>query len=434
MTTTNFSFPSTRRRGPFQSIPKSAHKPSASTSSIASSTTSGSCSSRSTCASQDIVARILAQDEIPRGTFLASEAQKKKETQGKPYPERIDSRRALLSVFNGSKAPIVFKGPSFGIGREMDSDAIIPTGSTAAYMHKELPPTPKSAPPRSPVQYPPMPSSNTLPPVRPLNLNFKRSPAECQPKGSTQCTTGTTTTTTTTAATLASKRLSRAVRAVPAPIRPPPRLRGIAALNGPSSAATTSDEEEVKGIQRLAPTAGTTRVLGQEDVLPETIPLGGDLPITPLDIPVDWDDLHECWTSPILGHSEEDKDRKGSARFGLDVDDELALQTFQREVAGMFATTPNESMDVSSGIPSPCSDESVTREKRHGRMLVTKQLKLRLDASVQFDKHQKSHRASSGPQYKAGESFLTMTSPLTPCAASAGLRTSSLLDAYSYVS
>lgn len=311
----------------------------------------------------------------------------------------------------------------------MDGDASIPTWSTAAYMHKELPPTPKTAP-RSPVQYQPLPSSNTLPPVRPLNLDFKRSPAECQPKGLTQCTTGTTTT-----ATLASKRLSRAVRAVPAPIRPPPRLRGIAALNGPSSATTSSDgEEEVKRIQTLAPRAGTTRVLGQEDVLPETIPLGGDLPITPLDIPVDWDDLHECWTSPILGHSEEDKDRKESGYCGLGVDDELALQTFQREVAGMFATTPNGSMDLSSGTPSPCSDKSVTREKRHGRMLVAKQLKLRLDASVQFDKHQRSHRASSGPQYKAGESFLMMTSPLTPCVASAGLTTSSLLDAYSHVS
>lgn len=313
----------------------------------------------------------------------------------------------------------------------MDSDAVPPIQSTAAYLHKELPPTPKSAPSRSPIQYQPMPPSNTLPPVRPLNLNFKHSPAECQ--GLTQCTTDTTTTTT-----LAFKRISRAVRAVPAPIRPPPRLRGIAALNGPSSAATTSDEEEeVKGIQTLAPRAGTTRVLGQEDVLPESIPVGGDLPITPLDIPVDWDDLHECWTSPIPGYSEENKGQKESGSFGMDVDDELALQTFQREVAGMFATSPDGSIggqvDLSSGTPL-CSDESVTREKRHGRMLVAKQLKLRLDASVQFDKHQMSHRASSGPQYKAGESFLMMTSPLTPCAASAGLRTSSLLDAYPCVS
>jgi hypothetical protein len=432
MTTINYAYPSTRRRGPFQSVPKPAHKPSASMSSIGSSIASGSCASHSTCASQDIVARILAQDEIPRGTFVASEAQNKKQTHGKSYPDRLDSRRAMLSVFNGSKAPIVFKGPSFRVDREVDIDPILPTRrSTAAYLHKDLPPTPKSASSRSPVLSQSMSSSNTLPPVRPLNLSIKRSPAERQPKDVIP------NQSTITKVTLAPKRISRAVRAVPAPIRPPPRLRGITALNGPSSDAAKDEEEKGRGIKTQALRVGTTRVLGQEDVLPENTPIG-DLPITPLDIPVDWDDLNGCWTSPVLDYPEEEGEKKESKGFGMDVDDQVALRTFQREVEGLFATSPNgeegEPLELSSGTPSPCSEASVTRQKRHGRMLVTKQLKLCMDASVQFDKHLKSHRASTGRQYKAGESFLMMTSPLTPCGASAGLRTSSLLDGYSYVS
>ena len=349
------------------------------------------------------------------------------------YPERTDSRRALLSVFNGSKAPFVFKGPSFGI-KSNDVPAIPTRSAATPYMHKELPPTPlsgasASSPPAKPVLGPvrerAQGTSNSLPFVRPLNLSPKRS----APISSQTRTTPSNTTTTTT--TLASKRLSRAVRAVPAPIRPPPRLRGIAALNGPSS-ATTSDEDEA--IESQAPIAGTTRVV-PGPVAAVDAPVN-DLPITPLDIPVDWDDLHECWTSPFLIHGEEDEQEK-SGGF------QMALQTFQQEVAGMFAISPRESigesgeqMDVeSAAATNSCSPSSpgVTREKRHGRMLVTKQLKLCMDATVQFDKRHKSHRASSGPQFKAGESFL-MISPMTPCNASAGLRTSSFLDAYTYVS
>lgn len=380
MATINFAYPSTRRRNPFQSVPRPAHNPSSSISSIASSA-SGTCASHSTCTSQDIVARILAQDEIPRGTFLASEAQKKKQTHPKDYPERTDSRRALLSVFNGSKAPFVFKGPSFGTPPSNDIPAIPSLSNATPYLHKELPPTPHTAASILP---------SALPTIRPLNLSPKRSPPLHQSKS-------------TTAPTLASKRLSRAIRAVPAPIRPPPRIGGFAALNGPCS-ANTSDEEDME-----APIAGTTRVPSEE--------AAGDLPITPLDIPVDWDDLHECWTSPVLYDGKQEEETTGL---------EMALQTFQQEVAGLFAASPLESMESRE-----CSSDDT---KRHGRMLVTKQLKLCMDVNVQFDKRHKSHRASSGPQFKAGESFLMMSSPLTPCNASAGLRTSSILDAYAYVS
>ncbi|PVG00761.1 hypothetical protein CPB86DRAFT_170960 [Serendipita vermifera] len=130
------------RGNPFQKLPKSihSHSHSLSASSIFS---SSSCASTHTNSPQDIVARILAQDEVPRGTFMAAEKEKAKSKRGpapgpvqvhvqqqttttstasttattrtsteekKTYPERLDSRRALLSVINGPKAPIVFKG------------------------------------------------------------------------------------------------------------------------------------------------------------------------------------------------------------------------------------------------------------------------------------------------------------------------------------
>lgn len=424
----NFTYPTTtRRRGPFQSVPKPAHNPSASISSIASSA-SGTCASHSTCASQDIVARILAQDEIPRGTFMVSEAHRKgkKPTTShmKEYPERTDSRRALLSVFNGSKAPFVFKGPSFGTRTTTTTTEVpaIPTRSNAGpYMHKELPPTPPSSGSSTCSSSVP---TLVLPTVQPLQLKQRSNPGPAPVCSKT----------------LASKRLSRAVRAVPAPIRPPPRLRGFAALNGPCSANTSDEEgqEDAPGALKADAEAGSsTRV--PEDAGVDTSFV--DLPISPLDIPVDWDEeleLDEYWKSPVLvsDHEEEEEEEENI---------EVAMQTFQQEVAGMFASSPQDSIgesteqvhlsNSSSPLPTSESDENgMTREKRHGRMLVTKQLKLCMDVIVQFDQRHQSHRASSGPQFKAGESFL-MISPLSPCSMNAAsMRTNSFLDAYSYVS
>jgi hypothetical protein len=190
------------RGNPFQKLPKSIHSHSHS---LSASSIFSSSSCASTNSPQDIVARILAQDEIPRGTFMAAEKEKEKaakakrcpapgplqvhvqqqtttstctsstneEKRDKTYPERLDSRRALLSVINGPKAPIVFKGftaPAVSLPpvptmpapkppvvqtqtqqqpsqpqQPQATTAPVSTTAAVSYMHKQLPPTPPSS-------------------------------------------------------------------------------------------------------------------------------------------------------------------------------------------------------------------------------------------------------------------------------------------------
>lgn len=137
----------------------------------------------------------------------------------------------------------------------------------------------------------------------------------------------------------------------------------------------------------------------------------GELPITPLDIPVDWDDLHDRWTSPILVHPEETEAKEGPERD--------ALMAFHEDVGKLFARTPSiqvgeddddeESFTAqrterlvegnTESVPASDSEgQEAKREKRHGKVLVKKELKLSL-------------KVANGP--KAGESFLMMNSPLS---------------------
>lgn len=148
----------------------------------------------------------------------------------------------------------------------------------------------------------------------------------------------------TTKETLAKRRFSRILStnsrisssrfraAVPAPIKPP-RFLGPSAFNGPSSANTSEeeldggksshlelfdqeeeeeDEDDLFGV--YARDQDQRRSNAQQAALEAyheqhaqmlllskkvATPMG-ELPITPLDIPVDWDDLRDQWTSPVM--------------------------------------------------------------------------------------------------------------------------------------
>lgn len=167
----------------------------------------------------------------------------------------------------------------------------------------------------------------------------------------------------------------------------------------------------------------------------------GELPITPLDIPVDWDDLHDRWTSPVAVHHEEDD--SASARGQA-----VVFDAFRQDINELFARSP--SIEVRGSIEAGFSPErenayavkrsrtidlnpfsyaadldlsewdsegsDVKREKRHGKVLVKKELKLCLDMNVDFGENKNRRRRSNSskvPGPKAGESFL-MISPLSP--------------------
>jgi hypothetical protein len=153
----------------------------------------------------------------------------------------------------------------------------------------------------------------------------------------------------------------------------------------------------------------------------------GELPITPLDIPVDWDDLHEKWTSPIAVHPEPEKTGSEQA---------FVFDAFRQDINELFARSPTigvrgsaqsqEHLDrqpqhkldahpFSCGVDlSEDSEGGVKKEKRHGKVLVKKELKLCLDLNVEFGERKRKRRSSKHGGPKAGESFLMMTSPLSP--------------------
>ena len=209
---------------------------------------------------------------------------------------------------------------------------------------------------------------------------------------------------------------------------------------------------------------------------PERTPMG-DLPVTPLDIPVDWDDLHDRWTSPVLNLHQDalladllnetmDLTRVANQEPLVDSDqeDSEALLAFQDDVASLFAHSPSidewtldhEDEDPGAALvnseeidrdiePSltgaiakpegteeghPC--EPTSREKRHGRVLVTKELKLCLDVDIAQSIYTAELTIDEGPKrrrksemFEAGESFLMMASPLSP-ESGGGIRTSYL--------
>ncbi|CAG7851625.1 SubName: Full=Uncharacterized protein {ECO:0000313/EMBL:CCA70181.1} [Serendipita indica DSM 11827] len=539
--------PSYRPRGPMQSIPRAVHAHSASTGSATSDITigtpdvanpsghtrSGSASVSmskmfssnpfkhvrnhsnqclATMSPQDVIARILAQDEIPRGTFLASEREKDLAKNGgcagglaRRYPERLDSRRALLSMANGAKAPIVLRGPSPTRGSPCNArkgqttncqfEAAVPLApvppvpSAGTYAQKQLPPTPPLsilsgvelspssaliamyACTLSPMQddackLPSVPEKkSTIPPTKPLNLGLARP---------------TITTTVTATASSETKRFSRILQTavpakvvkrrtnVPAPIRPP-HFRGPRAFNAPLSATSSESSEDESSFLALDfPLPPQTRqdkaVSASKEPLtdkvvvvtaPEPTPMG-DLSITPLDIPVDWDDLHDRWTSPVINLHQDamladllsetmDLPRTDPTSVVLvdsDQEDSDVLLAFQDDVASLFARSPTvdvrtldqDEEDIMdrhlepSAMPIPCEPEEaeeveegdpcepVGREKRHGRVLVTKEIKLCLDVDIAqtIEQEEQRRRRRKSEVYVAGESFLMMASPLSP--------------------
>ncbi|KAG8762484.1 hypothetical protein FRC15_008476, partial [Serendipita sp. 397] len=258
-------------------------------------------------------------------------------------------------------------------------------GTTATYMHKQLPPTPPSSastgcvlspstaaivvyanrtppstklplaplpknnpspprrtplgpstlssPPRKPSLAPVPERSSALPPVRPLNLSVhitkptethKASPPQQpqpQPRLMDRVVPARPAITP-----FSSKRHSRFVN-VPAPIYAP-RINGPRAFNGPLS-ATTSDEEsedellpvvgynatgeriglqekekEKEEVEEEEKTQEVAAVVVAEMDQMKKVENGGvdqnPQGTGPLDIPVDWDDLHERWTSPVM--------------------------------------------------------------------------------------------------------------------------------------
>jgi hypothetical protein len=431
----NWTYPTQYRpRGPDQSVPSAAHTPSTS---ISSTTT---CHPGKGVNAQDVIARILETDSIPQGTYLASQKAKKcSDGQEKKYPERNDSRRALLSMANGIKAPLLLRGPSHSnhsaTGRKVRARApVTPLAvpkrtSEVHYLHKELPPTPPSTNSSKSAHSPLSASSSqyavvvperkaTMPMTKPLDLSINSN-------------------------TLAAKRLSRAkgksnsgfvlsrFRAVPAPIRPP-QFRGPGACNGPSSASTTEEFTEDAKIEDLQLGEPLIQQPHQGPQKPKVImtPMG-ELPITPLDIPVDWDDLHDRWTSPIAVHPTPEQTSSGQA---------FVFDAFRQDIDELFARSPTiavrgsveagwsaERQELSGGQsrdahPFSCAadlnsegSDGEKKGKRHGKVLVKEELKLCLELNAEFSK-----RRRSSNKHGAGESFLMMTSPLSPDTASLG--------------
>lgn len=444
----NWAYPTQYRpRGPNQSVPSAAHTPSTSISSTTTSHCTGHRRSKSEMSTtlgkgvEDVIARILETDSIPQGTYLASQRVKKcSNRQEKKYPERTDSRRALLSMANGIKAPLLLRGASHS-NRSARVKAPVPLSpvpkrtSEVLYLHKELPPTPPLANSPKSAHSPHAASSSqyaaviperkaALPMTRPLNLNIN---------------------------TLAAKRLSRAMgksngrsfalsrfKAVPAPIRPP-RFRGPSASNGPSSASTTDEFTEDAKIEELQ--LGEPLIqprVHQEQEKPKFVmtPMG-ELPITPLDIPVDWDDLHDRWTSPIAVHPAPEKTGSGQTfvfdAFRQDIDELFArsptigvrgsveLAGWSAEGQEHSAGQPRHSLDAhpfSCAVDLSEDSEGEKKEKRHGKVLVKEELKLCLDLNIHFGEKKMRRQSGKHRGPMAGESFLMMTSPLSPETAS----------------